>query len=298
MRQSKRNVFWILLLFILPIVPYFHVVLLEDKIIWSFFNEYAIFDIYTEHYENTGYLFYYISIWFTQISIIIILYRLSNNWIKPFFLFPLVLCISKFIAYAFHFDIVISNKYLIEGLVFAVLGILFIKDYKRYTMPYFKASRLGFFNWIAIILLSCLPFLHELWHFLPDGTNTIDFFLFKVHANEFPDANSAFYLYIQKICFLVPCLIYFIMERKWYRFVLLSPIVIYSAQLFNAVFIAVDYMDEIEFIQTLKFTIPLFIMLIGLAKVNEYQEKIQLWLKIIIRSLKIELKQSSLDEKT
>lgn len=81
-----------------------------------------------------------------------------------------------------------------------------------------------------------------------------------------------------KMLVICPLVYWFLTEKRWFRYALLSPIVIFSMQLFNAVTNSEMPIDEIEIFQTLYFTVPLFIVLLLLAKAFDNQEKIKVWM--------------------
>jgi hypothetical protein len=114
---------------------------------------------------------------------------------------------------------------------------------------------------------------------------SIDFVLFKISAVGFNDVGVLLWYLSIKFLLIMPLLYWFITETKWWKYALLSPILIFSMQLYNTFTTGDAGVDEIEVFQTLHFTIPLLIILLILARAVEKQEIIGDWLKIKYKGL-------------
>ncbi len=93
-----------------------------------------------------------------------------------------------------------------------------------------------------------------------------------------------------KMLVICPLVYWFLTEKRWFRYALLSPIVIFSMQLFNAITNNEMPVDEIEIFQTLHFTVPLLLTLIFLAKAFDNQEKIRIWTEYQYNSIEFSIK--------
>lgn len=275
---SKNNINIALLLFFLPLLSYVHIFFNGDNAIWMGIDESSLLFNYTNYANDIEYLVYYTSYWFSIILIFLIFSHNSMSWIKPFILFPLFLAFTKFSLHTFPF--LKYNKVLFYSISIVIFMFFFFFESKKNSIFQIKERRQrSIFKLIVICLLISVPFIHELWRLYPNNTQTLNVLFFTISSNGFLDANFALYVYLHKMCILIPITIFFFLIKKWWRYALLSPIIIYSAQLYNIIFVESSTLDEIEISQTAKFTLPLLFGLIVLAKLNDNQEKISTWLE-------------------
>lgn len=274
----KKNIAVALLVFVLPFLPYVHVLIKDNDLIWDYINTIEILKYQISFYGNLENLIYYPFLWFSITLMFCLLYKTANQWLRPFFLFPVFLGFCKLFTslspqptenlwYIYHLILFIPFVYyFIKKLMVAN-----ISNYDKFGKAFFRSS--------MIAVLMSLPILYELWRFFPENTDIIRFGFMKISNYGFSDASQAMYSLLQKTCFLIPFFIYFIITKKWYRYAVLLPIIIYSAQLYNIIFIESSVLDEIEIFQTAKFTIPLLLVLFILARASDNQEKISQWLE-------------------
>ncbi len=266
------------LLFIAPFLSYLHTFFLNDTIIWEYLKEGAILNGWTSFYTDFGYAIYSILTYFSIWVITLFIYRETKRWFKLFLLFPLYLFSVKFFSALVPIFAAGLYWYTFYLMLLPLFIVLFLKRFKESDRTKFRVTILHVNRILTSFLLIGVIFLHELWRFFPEGTESLHFFSFSLTANGFDDANQALYYYSQRICFLIPVVLFFLIEKKWIRYALLSPIIIYATQLFNGLYSPNLGLDEIEIFQTLHFTVPLLLTLIFLAKIFDNQKKIEAWI--------------------
>ncbi|WP_141239656.1 hypothetical protein [Croceivirga radicis] len=79
--------------------------------------------------------------------------------------------------------------------------------------------------------------------------------------------------------------IWFLTEKRWWRYAILSPILLLGNQVYNILFTKSKAIDEIEPYQSGPFLLTLLIVLLLLAKVAEDQEKIKQFLQNHYRTI-------------
>lgn len=121
-----------------------------------------------------------------------------------------------------------------------------------------------------------VPLITNLWIFLPEDTKQIDLFLFEVNSNGFYSANHFIYHIVIKFSMLLCFLIWFLTEKRWWRYAILSSIIVVSNQVFNILFRPESVsLDEFELYQSGPYLLLLALFLILLVKLIDNQEKIK-----------------------
>ncbi len=273
-----REYWTLVLLIILPFLPYLHVFWKNNSSIWSYISKKGIFKHHFLFFDDLDSFIYHTLVWISVSLLFYLMYRNAAPWVKPFFLFPLYFAASKLFLLMFP-QFIKSYRYAFYLVTIIPFILFFLRKLKESPL-FFKDSLIKIFFKISIcIILVFIPILHESSRFFPDNTSMIQFGFIKVFSYGFEDASMALFTILQKICFLLPILIYFFTKKTWERYIALVPIIIYSAQLVNIFNPNLSSLDEIEIYQTAKFTIPLLGILLLLAKANDHQERIKHWIE-------------------
>ena len=95
-----------------------------------------------------------------------------------------------------------------------------------------------------------------------------------IGKNGFPDVNIFIWYVCGKLCTLVPLCIWFMTCGHWWRYAILSPIVLFTYQLWGANQNFSLEIDNYEYIRALPMILILVLVLILISKDVQYQAKI------------------------
>ncbi|MEM7487323.1 MAG: hypothetical protein AAF348_19110 [Bacteroidota bacterium] len=116
------------------------------------------------------------------------------------------------------------------------------------------------------LILMLIPFFHEVYLLIPDDIEFLDFYFFRIDDLGFGRFDVAMYYLVPKIAYLLPLLLWFFMEKSWWRYALLSPIIAYLFQVASILDPNQFYMDEIELYKAAYLLAILAILLVVLSK--------------------------------
>ena len=90
---------------------------------------------------------------------------------------------------------------------------------------------------LNFIVVGLLIFTTLLWfiHFLiPDNKQVLDLGIIQVHNNGFLNVRIFVWFLLQKLIILIPLVLWFITCQHWWKYAILSPIILYSFQFWEA----------------------------------------------------------------
>jgi plasmid maintenance system killer protein len=112
----------------------------------------------------------------------------------------------------------------------------------------------------------------------PKDAKEISLFSIMFNANGFFSVRSNFFVFGFKLSIFFGILIWFFTEKRWYRYALLSSVIILANQLFNMLWTEGDILDEFELSQSGFFLSSVLILLLLISHAANNQEKIKDWL--------------------
>ncbi len=89
-------------------------------------------------------------------------------------------------------------------------------------------------EYLFIIVLLIIPFILFFHTILPKDKSVIDFYLFSVEDNGFKSARIYIWFLAGKASIILPLIIWFYTSKSWRRYAILSPIIIYTYQFWEA----------------------------------------------------------------
>ena len=117
---------------------------------------------------------------------------------------------------------------------------------------------------VIILIIVALPFLFYIYRLAPDAaiweTNW-----FRIDAGEFGGVYFLLWLINKKSLLVLFLIIWFVTCKHWWRYVILVPLIIELFKLHSLYNDSLSSIDEIEFLQSLPFTIPVILFLILLS---------------------------------
>ena len=130
---------------------------------------------------------------------------------------------------------------------------------------------------LITLTIAITPLLFYSYKYLDPESPVIDFYLFEVHANNFPDARSNVWYILTKFIPLILCFIWFTTSKQWWYHVILIPISMFSFQLVQA-FRDTEIVDENEIMYVIGVTMIIVpvVYFIRLKLVDKYVHGIDL----------------------
>ena len=128
-------------------------------------------------------------------------------------------------------------------------------------------------DYIIIAIFLVLPFLFFLFHFIPEGVQSYGNNWIKIGSYGFPDMYTFIWFINLKLCILIPLFIWFVLSTNWWKFAILSPIIVYTYQLWEALQ-STNLADQVSFIKAAPFVLIVLIMLLFISNRVKYQSKI------------------------
>ncbi|MBD0849415.1 hypothetical protein [Maribacter arenosus] len=144
--------------------------------------------------------------------------------------------------------------------------------FERYFITKKKGIQVRKFDFLIIFVLVLIPFIYYSAWFFPENTKKFELFWFTIDSYGFHDVSLFIWFVGSKICILIPTIIWFITSHNWWRFAILSPIILTVYQLWEAV--QSTRIDEIWFSQALPLIIIIIAFLLLISKTINYQSKI------------------------
>ena len=139
-------------------------------------------------------------------------------------------------------------------------------------------------NYFNLILIA-QPILNLLTFLVPENLSQLDLLFITIPNFGYIDVGMFLNTIVFKLNLLIIYSLWFLMEKRWWRYAILSPILLVGNQIYNMLFVESDAIDEIELYQSGPFLLTLLIMLLLLAKVADDQEKIKLFLQNQYRTI-------------
>ncbi|WP_452232182.1 hypothetical protein [Lacinutrix sp. MEBiC02595] len=122
------------------------------------------------------------------------------------------------------------------------------------------------------IIIAALPFLFYLYRLAPD-TTVWETQWFTLNSGEWESAHFYLWLIATKLIVAISLCIWFVTCKHWWHYVLLVPLIIELFK-FSSVFNSnASVIDEIEYLYSLPFTIPVVILVILVSKKINYYSK-------------------------
>ncbi len=127
-------------------------------------------------------------------------------------------------------------------------------------------------EYLFVIILLLIPALYYSFLLVPEGETKFSWFDININSYGFPDTTTFIWFICQKICILIPLCIWFIVSRTWWKYAILSPIILYVFQIWEAVQDS-DIVEEIEYLKALPFILVIVFILMILSSFVKYYSK-------------------------
>ena len=181
----------------------------------------------------------------------------------------------------FYFDLEshVSRMYFVKNSFEkkeALLGLFHLKHVLENNIYKKRINQEGdrFYDLIIISLLIFTAILLTVNRLIPSDVQYLNLGFVNITNNGFYGVSDNIWFCAHKICSIIPLIIWFVTSSSWWRYALISPIIVFSYQLYAVMFETSSSLDETEYIEALPFVIVLVLALVFLSKLIKYQSKI------------------------
>ncbi len=153
----------------------------------------------------------------------------------------------------------------------------------------FVSSKSHNIFWTLLILFSTsFWFLHYL---IPNGAVKYTFWFVTITDNGFSDAQVFMWFISRKIMIIIPAIIWFFTYHSWWRYAILSPLILYLFQ-FWEVFQGIRYLDAYTNIKVFPLVLLSILLVVAMSRVVRQQsltldtyEQISMEIDFLIKKL-------------
>ena len=189
-----------------------------------------------------------------------------------------------FLAYWFMYSIMfytfaelVSSESMVIIKNSCIVIVLFLFSFYVYKERYNVSDALyGSFSYsdvfIALILVF-IPILEKLNESYTPQKAELFFWGYKIESGGWGTISTLFWFILLKLSFLVPLLVFFLTIKKWWRYVLLFPILLTIYQLRNGLNPGLEYVDEHEIFEAAPLLLMVLVLLLLLSRSAYYQTK-------------------------
>ena len=136
-----------------------------------------------------------------------------------------------------------------------------------------NAKQKGKWDFLIIALVVFIPFLLYSYTFIPENVKDYAILGLTIHSYGFVDVYTFYWFVCMKLGIFLPTVIWFVTARDWWRYAILSPIVLTIYQLVEA-FASYEIADEASLFKVLPLTIAIVGFLIWLVHIIRHKTKV------------------------
>jgi len=125
-----------------------------------------------------------------------------------------------------------------------------------------------------IVILLLIPALYHLYSFVPEKEKILQIGVLTIYDHGFTDVHTFMWYMNLKICIILPLIVWFITCPYWWRYAILSPIVLFAHQLWEGFQDETISVDESQYFYSLPFILFLLLGLFFIFRTVKYQSKI------------------------
>ena len=146
--------------------------------------------------------------------------------------------------------------------------------YKSKSISYISPNWRNIFDILICTLLVLMAPLYFIYELIPDGAQSYPLLGFTIDAHGFRDVSIFMWYVSGKLCIIIPLCIWFITCGHWWRYAILSPIVLFSYQLWGAYQTVTKEIDYYEYLRALPTILFLVVLLFFISNRIKYQARI------------------------
>ncbi|TKD60924.1 hypothetical protein [Flavobacterium sp. ASW18X] len=259
-----------LAIFLLPFLSYIHMYAPDDL-------DYELWRYYKTQIYNTFFSgLVYVELNYFYLTCLFLIW--FNN-IKDKHLYGVYFIITSLIANSFNYVFPIFDGYLeLTYLIFHLCSLTYLLFKKDYHYRIRNNNQLNPLN----LLLVVVGLLYICCHLnlFSYTSKELNLGFVTISSYGFQNFNTFNLVAFIKIYGIIAFLIWFFTEKKWWRYAILSPILLLVNQFYNCIISngEDDIIDEFELYQSGPFLLTLLIALLLLAQAADHQERIKAFL--------------------
>ena len=131
-------------------------------------------------------------------------------------------------------------------------------------------------NHLNLFIISILIFSTFLWfvhYFVPENEQSLDLGIIQVYKNGFMNVRAYIWVLMQKLIVLIPITLWFLSCQHWWKYAILSPIILYSYQFWESMQ-DVPNIDAAGNIRAFPAIFFVVLILLALSKTIKYRVEI------------------------
>ncbi len=168
--------------------------------------------------------------------------------------------------------------------------------YKSKSIRYISPNWKNIFDILICTLLVLMAPLYFIYELIPDGAQSYPLLGFTIDAHGFRDVSIFMWYVSGKLCIIIPLCIWFITCEHWWRYAILSPIVLFSYQLWSAYQNVIKEIDNYEYFRALPTILLLVVLLIFISNKIKYKARILDIYEGLSNEIEILLKKLNVEE--
>ena len=129
------------------------------------------------------------------------------------------------------------------------------------------------FNLVLGLIILFIPALFYSNTLIPKGLKEITYLGITIDDNGFQDVNTFYWFLLLKLCIILPLIIWFVTTKYWWKYSILSPIILFSYQFWEANLDTTE-LDSYGNIKILPLIIFVLLFVLMLAKLTKYRARI------------------------
>lgn len=141
------------------------------------------------------------------------------------------------------------------------------------SINFFKLNRVIAIDIIIAALIFSYPFLYNAYSIIPVGVNEYKWLGLTFGSNGFVDVSTFCWFLMAKLGLIILMSIWFYTSKNWWRFAILSPIILYTYQLWEATQ-DVQHLDAYGNLKAFPAIFTIVIFLVLLSNVFKYKYRL------------------------
>ena len=126
---------------------------------------------------------------------------------------------------------------------------------------------------IFIPIFLVLPFLFFSFHLIPEDVHIYDNNWIQIGNYGFSNMKTFIWYLSLKLCILIPICLWFVLSNDWWKYAILSPIVVFSFQLWEAVQ-NTEITDKVSYSKAAPWVLIILTFLLFVSNKVKHQSKI------------------------
>lgn len=147
-------------------------------------------------------------------------------------------------------------------------------------------KEINFKDYLVSVLLLTTSLLWYSHHLIPEHLEEFTLGFISIDSNGFDNIRTYIWFLTRKLIVIIPMLTWYIICTSWWRFAILSPLVIYSYQLWEATQ-DVQYLDAAGNIKSFPIIVLVVIILMMVSKIIKYRVDLLVLYETLVKEIDV-----------